>query len=169
MSIGQALLKMCNDAAKKYWLKRRGDCPDYDTDDHLVFVYGSLKRGFYNNDVLRDSEFVTTTKTTRAKYNMLSVNGFFPGICHQGQYHISGEVYRVSGDVLWAMDIIEGNGDFYQRETVSVEGVDGLVWMYFLMSRDVPTDPTCHMVWTDGTTQTWIDPPDSEVILEEDS
>lgn len=86
---------------------------------HLVFVYGSLKRGFRNHRVISGGEFAGVA-TTVARFNMLDVRGAYPALVTDlidrtkaGQ--ILGELYNVDDDTLAALDKLEGYPDFYTR------------------------------------------------------
>lgn len=164
MSIGERLLAMYNEHFQIKWKKARRENPIYSQDNHLVFVYGTLKRGFENHSVLSAQSFKGKTRTKHAWYDMVSMHGVFPAMLSHGEYRVSGELYRVSGDALWTMDIIEGNGTFYQRSKISVEEFDYHdAWCYILIDGNedgfVSTD---HLIWIeeDGPTKTWMLPTD---------
>ena len=83
---------------------------------HKLFVYGTLKRGFYNHNVyLRRAEDKGTAKylgagTTNDKF-ALKVLGprCIPALMEEPKdQSINGEVYAVNDDVLEAMDLLEG-------------------------------------------------------------
>ena len=87
-----------------------------------VFVYGSLKRGFGNHDLLAKSKFHGSLNTAEDCYHMNSL-GAFPAVttvsddCENG-YSISGELYTVDSATLRKLDQLEGNGSFYTRQLV---------------------------------------------------
>ena len=95
-----------------------------------VFVYGSLKKGYWNNSLLRDSEFLYNATTSESKFDMLDL-GSFPAVV-DGGLKINGEVYKVNRRTLEMLDALEGNGSFYNREEVLVnsDGGDNLAWIY---------------------------------------
>ena len=86
-----------------------------------VFVYGSLKRGFYNHSLLGhyNSDFVGSGKT-KEKYKMFSL-GNFPAIKpdSSGQCVI-GEVFMVNEKCLKLLDDLEATPDFYKRNTATI-------------------------------------------------
>lgn len=112
-------------------------------DGHLVFVYGSLKRGFGNHSIIRHSGgiFLGQGRTAEKKFDMLSMSAF-PACYIGGEYHIAGELYAVDNRCLGSLDMLEGNGHFYTRKEVMVEITerDGLgtasfkvpAWMYLV-------------------------------------
>jgi gamma-glutamylaminecyclotransferase len=110
---------------------------------HLVFVYGTLKKTYGNNRLLQTSEFLGED-TTIGDFRMKQVG--FPAVWKAREDDeisdaekpfygkVSGEVYRVTDEVLERLDNLESNGRMYQREQVLVESDDngdtGMAWMY---------------------------------------
>lgn len=97
-------------------------------DHNLVFVYGTLKKGFGNNRLLKDSEFVGTFRTP-PDFHMVSLGGF-PGVIDKGSTPISGEVYKVTKPVMDRLDSLEGYPSFYTRKQIPTEF--GAAWVYML-------------------------------------
>lgn len=100
-----------------------------------VFVYGSLKKNFHNNDLLSNAEFIGNG-VTDSKYFMINL-GNFPGVI-SGFSKISGEVYKINFEILQDLDILEGNGEFYQRHEIPIHGNFGIInaFMYMLINYD---------------------------------
>lgn len=104
---------------------------------HLVFVFGSLKKGFGNHRLLQDSEFIEPAVTKDAAFKMVSYGGF-PGMYHGGDTAIHGEVYEVDDETFQRLDRLEGHPNFYQREQVQVHlkrdaddvPIEATAWMY---------------------------------------
>lgn len=102
-----------------------------------VFVYGTLKSSGSRKGMLMYSadpeiKFLGADKLVGA-YQFIDL-GAFPGVVLGGKDRtINGEVYEIPGDVLNALDGIEGHPDFYERQKVSTEGGHN-VWCYFLPS-----------------------------------
>lgn len=102
---------------------------------HLVFVYGTLKRGGGLHRALRESEFVGSAVTLGfAMYDL----GAFPGIVpHRLGSSVHGELYKVTDETLGDLDRIEGVPTLYSREIIEVyfrsercEGVQPGVQVY---------------------------------------
>ena len=102
---------------------------------HLLFVYGTLKRGHFNNqNVLRGADFVTATKIPASHgFSMVqsATIGFpfvAPATTVDASYgltprDIHGEVWAISDTQLDYCDQLEGVPIMYSREVVSlVEG-----------------------------------------------
>ena len=105
---------------------------------HRVFVYGSLKRGFYNNTLLYQSRFIGERITQDETWIMRSLGGF-PGVVrklHGGMSaSIFGDLYEVDDMTLARLDRLENNGHFYSRELVKLRDENETAWMYVLKSE----------------------------------
>ena len=121
---------------------------------HLVFVYGSLKRGFGNHDVLGDSEFIAKTRTVGRCYNMISL-GAFPGVIDKGEYDIEGELYSVDDYTMDALDMLEGEGYLYRRRKVGLAS-GHTAWIYFLIWNLSTDEPQERVRITRNHSQTWL-------------
>src|SRR4051812_27023287 len=73
----------------------------------LIFVYGSLMKGFGNHTLLRDATFVKEGLTL-PEYTLISL-GSFPGVLPDGTTSIKGEVYEVNLKVRDRLDQLEGH------------------------------------------------------------
>lgn len=93
------------------------------TQPFIFAVYGTLKRGFGNNRLLRDATFLGT-HTTEPKYTMHSAGGF-PIVVTGGKTPIKCELFATEDPaVIERVDILEGfngkgrNDNWYDRETI---------------------------------------------------
>lgn len=121
-----------------------------------VFVYGSLKRGFGNHDLLAESKFHGSPSTAEDCYYMNSL-GAFPAVttvsddCENG-YSISGELYTVSSATLRKLDQLEGNGSFYTRQLVRINSpVIKEAWIYLMSGLDPKTS------WDKYLSNRWVE------------
>ena len=108
-------------------------------DEYLVFVYGTLMKGQANHRLLRDESYLG--EATLDGYDMYDL-GYFPGIV-PGTGTVRGELYRVVTVELLSLDVLEGQGTLYSRETVPVRledgsAVDAFVYVYLLCVEDCP-------------------------------
>lgn len=85
---------------------------------HLIFVYGTLKRGWGNNAIIHDQEFLGKAKTLNDHFQMYTLGGF-PGVV-RGEKEISGEAWLVDDAAFVRCDRLEGNPSFYKREEVDI-------------------------------------------------
>jgi len=107
---------------------------------HTIFVYGSLKHGFHNHGLIEHSTFLGRATTSHA-YVMLPGPGF-PYLVKRWQNApqllVEGELYEVDEKTFAAVDLLEGNGSFYQRQSSLVVSEDGFCqgWVYFLLNPE---------------------------------
>ena len=99
--------------------------------EHLVAVYGSLKRGHFNHDLLEDAEYLG--EDFLFDYTLYDL-GAFPAIKKGESDGVIVEIYRVTTQQLHRLDQLEGfnaeepHKSFYLR--VEVESSYGDVWVY---------------------------------------
>jgi gamma-glutamylaminecyclotransferase len=94
----------------------------------LLFVYGTLKRGFRNQRYLSDAVFLGQFSTDRC-YSMFDFTRY-PAVTQSGRDAIAGEVYQISPHHLAATDTLEGYPEFFQRVLISTPFGDA--WMYIV-------------------------------------
>jgi gamma-glutamylcyclotransferase (GGCT)/AIG2-like uncharacterized protein YtfP len=98
-----------------------------------VFVYGTLKKGHYNNHLLKGSEFLGRCYV-EGHMRMLDLR-YFPGVARTSPSNgdstrVYGEVYLVDEETLYSLDILEGHPEFFRRERVETPWKKA--WMYFV-------------------------------------
>lgn len=94
-----------------------------------VFVYGTLKEGFYNNRVMERAGGTSLGKReTEPNYTMANL-GSFPGVYEGGSTVVKGELYSVLD--LGPLDQLEGHPTFYERRTITLSSGEE-AWMYIL-------------------------------------
>ena len=97
----------------------QGAAPAAAATETLLFVYGTLRRGFANHVLLRSARFVGTATTARRF--ALFVEGF-PYLAPAPAVHqVRGEVYALDPATLAAVDRLEGHPTWYQRRSVTVQ------------------------------------------------
>jgi gamma-glutamylaminecyclotransferase len=90
---------------------------------HLIFVYGTLKRGFCRAHFLAGQLFLAEARTL-PKYRMYDC-GTYPGLklCPQNGLAIRGEVWSVDTACLARLDQEEGVAEgLYSRSTIELAG-----------------------------------------------
>lgn len=106
---------------------------------HKVFTYGSLCTHEYNNTLLSEMgcKFLGNTATKAKNFKLISL-GSFPAILDKGREEhgrIVGELWEVHDIAFAQLDLLEGNGQFYQR--YQTELINGEVaWIYVLLNSD---------------------------------
>ena len=92
----------------------------------LIFVYGTLKRGNGLHSALEGAEFISEAITLDPIFKMFC-NGAFPHVSNvsKGGYRISGELYKVSDEILQDLDLVEGHPNHYRRVDIEFMLEDG--------------------------------------------
>ena len=89
---------------------------------YLVFVYGSLKRGFELHEYVADQRFIGVAKTVRA-YELYDC-GSYPAMVRSDRdgSAVAGEVYEVTPQCLAVLDEVEGVSlNLYLPEKVKLQ------------------------------------------------
>ena len=111
-----------------------------------VFVYGSLKRGLHNFRLLEGEQFVGVAETAQPEFRMGNV-GTYPEITRldsNAAGFVLGEVFLCHQETIARLDRLEGNGNSYQRELVSLrliepaEDCDVTAWTYLWLRTPCP-------------------------------
>lgn len=98
------------------------------SNNHSVFVYGTLKKGFGNHLFLKDQKFCGEALI---RGTLVSLK-WFPGYIATGNDVVKGEVYSVDDETLKRLDHLEGHPRFYERREVKLEDNAKRVWCYCL-------------------------------------
>jgi gamma-glutamylcyclotransferase (GGCT)/AIG2-like uncharacterized protein YtfP len=109
----------------------------------LLFVYGTLKRGFRNNFYLEDQDFVEEVDT-RPLYRLFD-NGYFPMMVEDLDhgYSVSGEIWEVDDDFI---EIIDDHEMLYERKLIEIDGYDE-VYAYIYVYGDLHSYQECYGTW----------------------
>lgn len=103
-----------------------------------VFVYGTLKRGFYNHTLLENSEFIAKV-ITKEKYPMLNAEEYFPYLINKMGigHNIKGELFKIDDETFAKLDMLEGYPDLYTRENIKVisYGIEMSAIAYFVKEK----------------------------------
>lgn len=102
---------------------------------HLVFVYGTLRRGGANNYMLAEANFLGRY-TTEPRYTMFRL-GHHPAVVARGDTAIVGEIYRVNDEVFQLLDELECYPTVFSRQKIPTPA--GETWIY-LYNRLVGTE-----------------------------
>lgn len=98
------------------------------TDKVKVFIYGTLKSGHMDNELLAGASFLgKATSITRwaMLYNL--EGSAYPYVLgkHYNGHFIVGEVYEVDSDTKEVLDILEGVPSHYMEDEIYVQYADG--------------------------------------------
>ena len=97
---------------------------------HLVFVYGSLRRGGAGAMSIRfpDSEFITEAKVSGSLYDL----GAYPGLLlDESASPVVGEVYEVDDETLKRLNDFEASSNYLRKQVEITLGAHSrLCWIY---------------------------------------
>lgn len=98
-----------------------------------IFVYGTLKKGHPNHRLIEAATFLGRHQLEETSH--LIDLGYYPGVVRArpagGESAVvRGEVYRVTSEMLDAVDVLEGHPNYYQRFKISTPWKSA--WCYFL-------------------------------------
>ncbi len=95
-----------------------------------IFVYGTLRKGEYNNCLLKGATFKGTFNTA-PRYELRNF-GVFPGLMLNGSTSVKGEVYEVDDETLDYLDYHEGHPTFYCRSSIKLKDHSDNVEAYII-------------------------------------
>ncbi|WED22127.1 gamma-glutamylcyclotransferase [Vibrio sp. JC009] len=101
---------------------------------HLVFVYGTLRKGECNHHLLESSEYLGMYET-EPDYQLFDL-GEYPGLS-DGKSSVTGEVYHIDEATLAKLDLLEDVPVEYRRESINTPF--GSAWIYIYQDV-VPED-----------------------------
>jgi len=104
--------------------------------EKYLFVYGTLKRGFWNSALLKRAKPVGEGKT-RERFKLYTV-GYPYAVPDSKGLPLKGEVYIVDSKTLKEVDNLEGYPYHYKRKSVEVELSDGRVVKALLYYAENP-------------------------------
>ena len=117
---------------------------------HLVFVYGTLRRGGAGAMSIRfpNSQFIADAKVSGSLYDL----GAYPGVLlNESNSLVIGEVYEVDDEILNKLDEIEASS-YYSRKQIEISPGPHLItcWIY-------EPDPEYYSLQTLITSGDWIE------------
>lgn len=98
----------------------------------FVFVYGTLKQGYWNNRLLETCKFISEGLLPDHKAYYYGSVGSFPFVEENEGTSVSGEVYLINSNTLANLDRLEGYSgpnrhSFYLRKTSKIHTNDGVL------------------------------------------
>jgi gamma-glutamylcyclotransferase (GGCT)/AIG2-like uncharacterized protein YtfP len=121
-----------------------------------LFVYGSLKKGFPNNDILSQAKYISKAKTISKFAMYKEINENYPYIIRDsycGQ-NIEGEVYQITRkDLLEKIDAFEGAPDYFKRIDIMIKTRNKKIKAktYVLSAPKVPINKEQLSSWNNNT------------------
>jgi gamma-glutamylaminecyclotransferase len=125
--------------------------PD-DTNQTLIFVYGSLKNGYALHYLLTGQKCLGTA-VTKPLYRLFDL-GTYPGMVEwPAGLSVTGEVYQVDRICLEQLDEAEGTADgLYARRPVQLEPpLDSTMVYAWFWLQSVTGKVDCRSIWPQST------------------
>jgi len=104
----------------------------------LVFVYGTLKRGFSNNAILGNSRLIGDWRTDPV-FKMLHL-GYFPGVVFPGEDSIKGELFEVNDVIMEKLDVLEGYPTLFDKTMIETPHGPAYMYLYNQIPNRAYTD-----------------------------
>ena len=118
--------------------------------NHLVFVYGTLRRGCARAMSIRfpNSQFIADARVRGSLYDL----GAYPGlILEQSNSSVIGEVYEVDDQILNELDEFEASSNYRRKQVeISIGTHSRMCWTY-------EPNPECYSFRTVITSGDWIE------------
>ena len=97
---------------------------------HLVFVYGTLRRGSTRAMSIRfpNSKFIAEAKVNGSLYDL----GAYPGLLlNESSSSVTGEVYEVDDEILNKLDDFEASSHYWRKQVeISLGAHRRICWVY---------------------------------------
>lgn len=134
---------------------KRGYLKKIEPFHELLFVYGSLKKGFDNHRILEKSAKRLGKAKTVSKFGMFEDSfGNYPYLISEPIYKIEGELYKINRkELLEKIDEFEGAPDYYQRKKIRVQSHHGIKFAYTYLRENIktPMNQKPLKVWENNT------------------
>jgi len=120
-----------------------------------VFVYGTLKKGWRNHHLMNGADYIVSTITREPVWSMMDCPSWThpgqrsPAVLDNGNYHIEGELYKITPTLLEKLDRLEQLDVHYKRRTVPLKKGES-AWMYINILPDLPGIRESGHVQVDG-------------------
>ena len=123
--------------------------------NELLFVYGSLKKGFDNHNLLSKYAKRLGKAHTVKKFAMFEDSfGNYPYLIDTPFAKIKGELYQITrAELMKKIDEFEDAPDYYMRKKIEVKSHHGVkrAFVYMKSDRALPTDQNPIKEWTNNT------------------
>ena len=130
----------------------RGYFKREDSFNELLFVYGSLKKGFDNHELLNKYAKRLGKAHTVKKFAMFEDSfGNYPYLINTPYSKIQGELYQITREELMQrIDEFEGAPEYYQRKKIEVKSHHGInrAYVYIQTDATAPNDQEPLKEWS---------------------
>ena len=138
------------------YVKKRDHNKEVDSFKELLFVYGSLKKGFDNHKLLDDKYAKRIGEaSTVDKFAMYEDNfGNYPYLIKEPINQIRGELYEIEKkELLDKIDEFEGAPEYYQRKKIKVKTNKDTkqAFVYIRENEEIPKKQKSLKIWENNT------------------
>lgn len=123
--------------------------------NELLFVYGSLKKGFDNHNLLSKYAKRLGKARTVKKFAMYEDSfGNYPYLIDAPLSKIKGELYQITrAELMQRIDEFEGAPDYYERKKIEVKSHHGVkrAFVYIQSNTAIPEDQKALNEWTNNS------------------
>ena len=121
----------------------------------LLFIYGSLKKGFDNHHLLSKHSKRLGKAITIGKFGMFEDSfGNYPYLVPVPKMRIHGELYLIERrELLERLDLFEGVPDYYERKKILIKSHRGTqrAFVYIQLHTTIPQDQKPLREWKADT------------------
>ncbi len=121
----------------------------------LLFVYGSLKKGFDNHQILSKYAKRLGKATTVKKFGMFEDSfGNYPYLISIPHTRVHGELYQITRrELMEKIDKFEGVPEYYQRKKIEVKSHHGVqrAFVYIQSHTATPANQKHLSEWKEDT------------------
>lgn len=103
----------------------------------IIFVYGSLRKGCYNNHYLTNCEYIDSIKLTGFKLYKLCESYPAAVKTNNDNDQIVADVYKIDQLKLNQLDLLESHPEYYERVQIYNKQLNLTGWIYCVPISDV--------------------------------
>lgn len=119
--------------------------------NELLFVYGSLKKGFDNHSLLKKHALRLGKAETVNSFGMFEDTfGNYPYLTDTRHNTIHGEIYQIRRkELMDKLDIFEGSPEYYERKKIKVKSHHGIqkAFVYIQSNTAAPKEQKSLTSW----------------------
>ena len=134
---------------------KRGYFKKEESYSELLFVYGSLKKGFDNHNLLSKYAKRLGKARTVKKFGMFEDSfGNYPYLIPAQYNKVQGELYEIQRkELMKKIDTFEGSPEYYERKKIEVKSHHGVqrAFVYIQPHTTAPEDQEALTEWKDDT------------------
>jgi len=136
-------------------IEKRGYFKKIEPFNEFLFVYGSLKKGFDNHNLLTKYAKRVGKASTVGKFAMYEDSfGNYPYLVKEPITKVIGELYEIKRkELLDKIDEFEGVPEYYQRKKIKVKTHKGvnLAFVYIREDENIPKEQEPLKIWENNT------------------